>query len=162
MRASNLSNRSSVCQRIAPGRLALRKAAAAKNSSEGLPPCFIPTIRLPMPDFRVLRNMEEHMPEPIDVVASFTPKHDQHQAVEHILRGMAVASRKEPGCLRYDLYRTAESPALFVLEESYRDAAALEAHRATDHYRAFRPRIADLLSQPIQVQVLHRLDVVGD
>lgn len=101
------------------------------------------------------------MPEPVHVVATFTPKEDQQQAVERILQGMVIASRKEPGCLRYDLYRTANSPHLFVLVEGYRDSAAFDAHRATDHYQAYRAHIAGLLSQPIQVQLLKALDAVG-
>jgi quinol monooxygenase YgiN len=99
--------------------------------------------------------------DPVFVIASFSPKHDQQQAVEDILRGMAAASRNEPGCLRYDLYRTADGPALFTLFETYRAPAALEAHRATEHYRAFRARIGDMLTQPVQVQVLQALDVAG-
>lgn len=111
--------------------------------------------------FSILRNEEEGLPEPIFVLASFCPKTDQHQAVESVLRGMVTASRNEPGCLRYDLHRTAGSPELFVLFEAYRDAAALEAHRATEHYQAFRPSITSLLSQPVSVQVLHGLDVAA-
>lgn len=101
------------------------------------------------------------MSEPVFVIASFNPSSGQQQTVEQILRGMVSASRKEPGCLRYDLHRTQGSPQLFVLFETYRDAAALETHRATSHYQDFRARIGDLLSQPVSLQVLHGLDVAA-
>ncbi|HVO87608.1 MAG TPA: putative quinol monooxygenase [Casimicrobiaceae bacterium] len=50
----------------------------------------------------------------------------------------AATSRAEPGCLRFDVYQEVERPGTFLLFEVYRDAAALEAHRASVHFAAFR------------------------
>ena len=101
----------------------------------------------------------ESMPEQTTIVAIFSPKPGQEQAVERILRGMTAPSRGEPGCLRYDLYRTSSAPTMFTLFEIYTDDAAFDFHRATPHYLAYRAAIGDLLSAPIQVQLLRSLDV---
>ena len=53
----------------------------------------------------------------------------------------AAASRGEPGCLRFDAYADAEAPGRFWLHEVYADGAALEAHRASPHFRAFRAHV---------------------
>ena len=94
----------------------------------------------------------------ISVVATFTPKQGQESAVEGILRGMIGPTRKEPGCLRYELYASADPEPQFVLIEAYADQAALEAHRATEHYKSYRSRIVDALSEPIKVAVLNAID----
>ena len=47
----------------------------------------------------------------------------------------AASSRKEPGCLRFDVL---QKDTTFVLYEQYRDNAALEAHRATPHFARWR------------------------
>src|SRR5690242_18972779 len=47
----------------------------------------------------------------------------------------ARGSRSEPGNLRLDLLRDDDDPNHFLLYGVYRDAAALEAHRATPHYQ---------------------------
>jgi len=99
------------------------------------------------------------MPEQITVVASFSPKPGQQQAVERILRGMTAPSRSEPGCLRYDLYRTDGAAAAFTLFEIYTGDEAFASHRETPHYLAYRAAIEDMLSAPIQVQLLRGLDV---
>jgi quinol monooxygenase YgiN len=96
---------------------------------------------------------------PIVVFASFTPKPGQEKEVEQVLRGMVGPTRNETGCRRYDLYRAAEGAATFHLFEIYADRPALEAHRATDHYKAYRARIQDLLAEPIKVNVLSGVDV---
>lgn len=54
---------------------------------------------------------------------------------EHLL-ALAAPTRAEPGCRRYDLYRSAESPHEFLRLEVWDSLAALEAHKATPHLRA--------------------------
>ena len=94
----------------------------------------------------------------ISVVATFNPKENQANEVEQILRGMVGPTRKEVGCLRYELYGAASTERQFVLIEAYADQAALEAHRATEHYKNYRSRIADALKEPIKVAVLNTID----
>ena len=65
------------------------------------------------------------------------------------------ATRQEPGCEQYDLFRAgSQDRPTFHLIERYANGEALEAHRATDHYRAYRAEIPDLLDEPIGVLVL--------
>lgn len=99
------------------------------------------------------------MSEQVTVFASFTPKPGREQEVENMLRGMTAPSRGEPGCQRYDLYRSASGPVLLTLFEIYTNDAAFDFHRETPHYKDYRSAIADLLSDPIQVQLMRNLDV---
>ena len=39
-------------------------------------------------------------------------------------------TRAEPGCLSFEVHRSAADPACFAVSETYADAAALAAHRA--------------------------------
>jgi quinol monooxygenase YgiN len=71
---------------------------------------------------------------------------------------MVRATRTEAGCLRYDLYRAGTDPPTFHLFETYVDGAALEAHRATQHYVEYRQTVPELLSEPIGVVVLEPVD----
>jgi quinol monooxygenase YgiN len=92
------------------------------------------------------------------IIARFQAKPGNEQQVESILRGMVGPTRREPGCLRYDLFRSAGASAGFCLIERYSNQAAIEAHRATAHYRAYRACIVELLSAPIDVAILDPLD----
>ena len=98
------------------------------------------------------------MSDKVSVIASFFPKAGKESDVEQILRGMIGPTRAEPGCERYELYGGTGSPPSFHLFEIYENQAALEAHRNTPHYKSYRARIADLLSEPIKVQVLRALN----
>ncbi|MGA8153549.1 MAG: putative quinol monooxygenase [Terriglobales bacterium] len=43
-------------------------------------------------------------------------------------------SRKEPGCLMFQVHRHKTEARRFFIYEQYKDDAALEAHRATPHF----------------------------
>jgi quinol monooxygenase YgiN len=47
---------------------------------------------------------------------------------------MTPLSRAEPGCRFYQAHRSTTDPRRFFLYEQYDDPAALDAHRATDHF----------------------------
>jgi quinol monooxygenase YgiN len=107
-------------------------------------------------------RMEVRMPDnKIAVVANFTPKPGHETEVEKILRTMVAPTRAEPGCRRYDLYRNRGEGPLFTLFEIYDDAAAVEAHRATTHWKAYRAAITDHLGAPIHATLLDGVDVKG-
>lgn len=61
------------------------------------------------------------------------------------LETLAAQSRKEPGCLSYLVHRGLETPQRFYLYEQYQDMAAVEAHRATDHYRLYAEELIPTL-----------------
>jgi (4S)-4-hydroxy-5-phosphonooxypentane-2,3-dione isomerase len=60
----------------------------------------------------------------------------------------ARGSRTEPGNLRYDLFRDDDDPNHFLLYEVYRDAEALEDHRATPHFQKWAAAVEPWLAAP--------------
>ena len=70
------------------------------------------------------------------LVAKYYVKPGKDDEVEAALKKMAACVREqEPGCLLYHVNRSRENVGLSLLYEHYRDMAALEAHRATPHFR---------------------------
>jgi quinol monooxygenase YgiN len=47
---------------------------------------------------------------------------------------LSAESRKEPGCLMYQVHKHKTDPRRFFVYEQYKDAAALEAHRTSPHF----------------------------
>ena len=71
----------------------------------------------------------------------------------------AAASRAEPGVLRFDLVQEEGSSNRFVLIEIYRDDDAPAAHKATDHYAAWRDAVAPWMAEPRTSKKFRALDV---
>jgi quinol monooxygenase YgiN len=60
-----------------------------------------------------------------------------------LLRHARTSLENEPGCRRFDVHQEKSNPALFYLVEVYADEAALEAHRNSPHYQAYREDTKD-------------------
>ena len=58
--------------------------------------------------------------------------------VRGLLQHMAIASRAEPGCERFEIYHSDHEPSTFLLVERWASQAALDQHRLakafTEHY----------------------------
>jgi autoinducer 2-degrading protein len=59
-----------------------------------------------------------------------------------------AGSRTEAGNLRFDVLRSAEDPTRFVLYEAFASPAAVEAHRATAHYKEWRAAVEPWMAAP--------------
>jgi quinol monooxygenase YgiN len=53
------------------------------------------------------------------------------------LEKLSPPSRDEPGCRFYQAYRDPAEPRVFHIFEIYDDEAAVEAHGASEHFRAY-------------------------
>lgn len=60
-----------------------------------------------------------------------------------LLRHAQITLGNEPGCSQFDVHQERSDPSLFLLLEHYADDAALEAHRQSPHYLAFREDVKD-------------------
>ena len=80
-------------------------------------------------------------------VAVLKAKPGKAEELERLLRNLAAPSRSEPGNLRWDLWRDHGDATTFVIDELYEDAASVEAHRATPHYRDYASKIGGLASR---------------
>ncbi|MFB4392081.1 MULTISPECIES: putative quinol monooxygenase [unclassified Pseudomonas] len=95
----------------------------------------------------------------ISIFATIQPRPEHRDAVEDALREMVRHTRAEPGNLRYDLFRREGEVLAFELFELYVDADAVEAHRQSPHYQAYRVATNGWLAAPTQVHLAQPLDI---
>ena len=60
-----------------------------------------------------------------------------------LLRHAAITLAAESGCAKFDVHQDRDEPTRFFLLEHYADDAALQVHRNSPHYRAFREDTKD-------------------
>lgn len=66
----------------------------------------------------------------------------QAEAVRPHLAEMQADSRKEPGCLSYDLTPSAADPGFVLILERWKDQAAVDYHFQTPHMAKFVSALA--------------------
>lgn len=71
------------------------------------------------------------------LLVRFTVKQGQEQRCLELMRTMEQHTRKEPGCIQYAGHQSTEDPRRFFFYETYRDEAALEAHRNAPYFAEY-------------------------
>ena len=101
------------------------------------------------------------MSAPVLVFATFRPAEGREATLLEVLEPMLSNTRLEPGNEVYDLYRSEGEggAAVYHLFERYTDQDALQAHRDSEYYKAYRARLGDVLASPVEVLVLSEADV---
>jgi len=92
--------------------------------------------------------------KPFGLHVTATVKKDKAEAFEAAFAEAIAATRKEKGCLTYELHRDAENPETFVLWERWSSLEALEAHMKTDHIAKLFKSIGETLDGEIKAKVM--------
>ena len=74
------------------------------------------------------------------------PRDGQELMLEAELRALIAPTRKEEGCLCYELHRSAEGPAAYLLHEIWETREHHTAHTRTDHFLRWNARKDALIS----------------
>ena len=87
----------------------------------------------------------------VTVVARLQAIPGKEEAVVRELLTLVDATRKEEGCLNYDLHISHETPGLFLFYENWSSRAHLDRHAQSAHIQAFRAKGRELLTQPAEI-----------
>jgi quinol monooxygenase YgiN len=94
----------------------------------------------------------------LGIVATIKVKPGMEQQFEAVAKELvAKVNANEPGCRLYALHR-AETPQTYVFMERYADQAAVEAHRATDYFKALGRKMGEFMAGRAEVLRLKEVD----
>ena len=95
------------------------------------------------------------------IIAYLTAHPGKGDEVVSLAAPLIEATRREAGCITYDLYRKPADPDALVFVETWQSKAAVDAHFEEPHLKAFQAAMADLLTEarielvtPEKVEVL--------
>lgn len=69
------------------------------------------------------------------------------EAFKRLAADVVAQTRKEPGCLRYDLLQDVEDPNIFLFIEEYKNEDAFQTHRNMPYMAPFRIEREKLLDR---------------
>jgi len=88
------------------------------------------------------------------IVAKLKVKPEKVKAFTEAAKEIIEKSNKEAGCKSYQLYQDPYDNTRFVFVEEYKNQAAVDAHFASDYFKAFGPKIGDLVAEPAKIKIV--------
>ena len=93
----------------------------------------------------------------ITVVATFQAKPGKAAELKQALIGLLAPTRREAGCINYDLHVLPEDPAKFLFHENWTSKAHLDAHLQSPHIKALLPRVPELAVAKPEIKIWERI-----
>ena len=98
------------------------------------------------------------MDEPLlTVIAEFYAKPGSEEELGGLLKGLVEPTRKEPGCVQYDLHVDNDKAGHFLFVENWTSKAHLQEHVRSPHFVAFQARSGSLLVEPARAVFASRM-----
>ena len=85
------------------------------------------------------------------IFARFHAREGEESALGAVLRTQIRFTRREPGCLMIDAFRSTRDPRLFFIHSRWADEAAFEAHADLPNTVQFLDRVQPLIDHPLDV-----------
>lgn len=84
-------------------------------------------------------------------VVYFTAKPRRSQDLGEELLQLVALSRKEEGCLRYEIHQCNDVPDVWMVLEDWRHASDFKLHMSTDYVQAFMVKVPDLCVDDVEI-----------
>lgn len=87
----------------------------------------------------------------LTVIAEIVAKPGKEEEVRRYVTGFVEPTRKEEGCIQYDLHVSNDEPGRFVFYETWESEELLQKHLASPHIQAFRAVAGELAAAPTRM-----------
>ncbi len=93
----------------------------------------------------------------LTVVAQLKAKPGKESQVRQELLSLVAPSRKDAGCLNYDLHQAVDNPTLFLFHENWTSKAHLDAHLQKPDLQAVLGRVGPMVAEPPQITLWEKI-----
>lgn len=90
-------------------------------------------------------------------VATFFAKEGKEQQLVAALASLIPATRREPGCIRYELNQSRDNPSKVTFVEKFVDVAAFDQHCAKEDIQHYFHQIMPELVESHHVETYHEI-----
>jgi quinol monooxygenase YgiN len=93
----------------------------------------------------------------LTVVAILKAKPGKEAVLREELLNLIPITRKEPGCINYDLHVSTDNPAHFMFHENWTSKQNLDDHLARPHLTALAAKADELFAEPPQITLWEQI-----
>jgi quinol monooxygenase YgiN len=81
----------------------------------------------------------------IKVVAKSKVMDDKIEVVQKLYHELVIETRKEDGCIIYELYQDEKDSTVLTMIEEWEDKASLDNHMQTEHFKRIVPMVGEFV-----------------
>ncbi|MCA6067955.1 antibiotic biosynthesis monooxygenase [Chryseobacterium sp. RG1] len=91
------------------------------------------------------------------VIAKSISKKEDILQTQKTLEALIEPTRKEEGCIKYELLQDHTNPEVFFFDEIWESKERLNAHASSTHFLQAQEQLKSLLESPMEVYLLNKI-----
>lgn len=88
----------------------------------------------------------------VTIVALIKAKPQYEEKVKETLLNLVSHTRKEAGCINYDLHQSADDTSLFMFYENWKSKKDLDEHFEMPYLKDFLGKAEEMLAEPVDIK----------
>jgi quinol monooxygenase YgiN len=96
--------------------------------------------------------------KPVTLVVTFQARPGKEADLRETLLGLIPLTRKEAGCINYDLHVAPDDPAKFLFYENWKSEEHLNRHGETPHVQNLLARMDELCVEPLKLNFWEKIE----
>lgn len=97
----------------------------------------------------------------VTVLATIKAKPGLEEKVRDALMALVPQTRKEPGCINYDLHRSIDDKGLFMFYENWVSKKDLDEHLQMPYLQDFLGKADEILAEPVDIKLWEMVSEVA-
>ncbi len=94
----------------------------------------------------------------VTVVVRLRAKAGMETRVHQELSSLLAPTRREKGCINFDMHQSPNDPALFLFHENWESEEDLKRHFETPHIKRWIHEAEALLAEPLELSLWRKTD----
>ncbi len=107
------------------------------------------------PVIKLVKSKVKDPAKPFALLVTFKVKAGNEKKFEEAFAPALTATRKEPGCIAYYLNRDPDEPTTYIMYESFKGVAGLDAHMKEKHTETLLKTVIPMCDGDPQIKVLN-------
>ncbi|WP_434362313.1 antibiotic biosynthesis monooxygenase [Parasalinivibrio latis] len=93
----------------------------------------------------------------IYLIADIIAHPGKEKELEKSIFTVMAPTRKEPGCIQYDLHKDVEKPGKYIMYEIWESQKAIEQHIASEHVKTFLDEVNNNIMKDLIINRCEKL-----
>lgn len=93
----------------------------------------------------------------VKVIARNFIKEDKLEEAIKLYEELVQITRKEDGCIKYELYQDEVDNKIVTMIEEWEDRSTLDNHLKSEHFTRIVPRLGKLMSKETDINIYNKL-----
>ncbi|MBP2034035.1 quinol monooxygenase YgiN [Clostridium algifaecis] len=93
----------------------------------------------------------------IKVVARNFAQQDKLNEIIELYKELVELTRKEKGCIKYELYQDENNPSVLTMIEEWENKKALEDHFKAEHFVRIVPKVKKYMLKETDLNIYNKL-----